>query len=395
MRCPALWEAVSRIATEGRSHSGRQVYGFYEISRYSMINKLLITCLQRNKRLIIPELGAFIRKNIDGVGVILVFVPFLKKDDGVLLSAIESWAGIEADDAMEILKEYVSQIKNSLDTRGQYVIEGVGVLKYDANRVIYLAKPNEAAPAHQRVLERETESREEAPKAQPSARDKSREEVLGELAASVNRIVSRSEQEASVREERVERPAPRRDYDEAPQEHRPHGGDDYGRRSPIQQGSVGSSFYNPSAPSQPAPAQPVGGQMGYMTYGGPQGMPSSGQPPVQPQPSAQQPIGRAQQRERHRESLYGNPSSQGQGAAKPTAPASGRVQGRRRPGGKQPAGGAGKKGGNTVFYVAIIALILAVGVVLYGFIFGNETPLDNQLMMEHVTDNTTDIPITE
>lgn len=360
-----------------------------------MINKLLITCLQRNKRLIIPDLGAFIRKNIDGVGVILVFVPFLKKDDGVLLSAIESWAGIEADDAMEILKEYVSQIKNSLDTRGQYVIEGVGVLKYDANGVIYLAKPNEAAPVHQRVLERETEPREEASRPQPSARDKSREEVLGELAASVNRIVSRSEQEAAVREERAERPVPRRDYDEAPQERRQYDGDDYGRRSPIQQGNVGSSFYNPSAPSQPTPSQPVGGQMGYMTYGGPQGMPSPGQPSGQPQSSAQQPIGRAQQRERHRESLYGNSPSQGQGA-KSVAPVPGRVQGRQRPSGRQTApGSAGKKGGNTVFYVAIIALILAVGVVLYGFIFGNETPLDNQLMMEHVTDNTTDIPITD
>lgn len=363
-----------------------------------MINKLLITCLQRNKRLIIPDLGAFIRKNIDGVGVILVFVPFLKKDDGVLLSAIESWAGIEADDAMEILKEYVSQIKNSLDTRGQYVIEGVGVLKYDANGVIYLAKPNEAAPAHQRVLERETESRDEpAPKVQPNVRDKNREEVLGELAASVNRIVTRSEQESAMRDERTERQAPRRDYGEAPQEHRSYDGDDYGRRSPIQQGSVGSSFYNPAASSAPAPSQNPGqrgmqgGQMGYMAYGGPQTMPQPQQPPVQPQPSSQ-PIGRAQQREQHRESLYGNSSSQG---ARPAATAPGRPTGRQRPVVRQSAQGTKKKGGNTVFYVAIIALILAIGVVLYGFIFGNETPLDDQLMMEHVTDNTTDIPIAE
>ncbi|MEG1634644.1 MAG: hypothetical protein RR388_03355, partial [Rikenellaceae bacterium] len=109
-----------------------------------MINKLLITCLQRNKRLVIPTLGAFIRKNIEGVGVILVFVPFLNKDDGVLCSAIKSWAGVEDQEAAQILEEYIVAVKKSLDERGQYIIEGIGVLKYDTNRIIYLAKESEA-----------------------------------------------------------------------------------------------------------------------------------------------------------------------------------------------------------------------------------------------------------
>ena len=81
---------------------------------------------------------------MDGVGIILVFVPFLNKDDGVLLSALQSWAGVEKEEAEVILKEYVEYIRKSLNERGQYIIEGVGVLKYDANRVIYLAKESEA-----------------------------------------------------------------------------------------------------------------------------------------------------------------------------------------------------------------------------------------------------------
>lgn len=105
-----------------------------------MIDKLLITYLHRNKRIIIPTLGALLRKNVEGVGVILVFVKFLNKDDGILLKAIESWAGVEREDAEIILKEYVECIRQSLDTRGQYIIEGIGILKYDANHVIYLAK---------------------------------------------------------------------------------------------------------------------------------------------------------------------------------------------------------------------------------------------------------------
>ncbi len=358
-----------------------------------MINKLLITCLQRNKRLIIPDLGAFIRKNIDGVGVILVFVPFLKKDDGVLLSAIESWAGIEADDAKEILKEYVSQIKNSLDTRGQYVIEGVGVLKYDANGVIYLAKPNEAAPVHQRVLEQEAGASQPEESAKTvSPRDKNRDELLGELAASVNEIVNRSEQ-GRVRTHEKKEPVEPRPEPKAPyREREPQGAfdNDYDPRN-AGHGPVGASFYNPIVTPPPA-SQPQGqpqqqgqgagqypgAQMGYMPYG-------SG--PQTPPPVGQQPIGRAQNRMQHRENLYGNRQPQ---PGKPGGqPQTGRPRPRPQQGGAQ---GGKTKSGNTVFYIAVIALLLAIGVVLYGFIFGNETPLDDQLLMEQVSDHTTNVP---
>lgn len=114
-----------------------------------MIDKLLITCLQRNKRLVLPTLGAFIRKSIDGVGVVLVFVPFLNKDDGVLLNAFKGWAGVEESEAKLMLEEYIDHIKNSLKNRGQYIIEGIGVLKYDANGSIYLGKESEAKKSNQ------------------------------------------------------------------------------------------------------------------------------------------------------------------------------------------------------------------------------------------------------
>ncbi|MDE6182918.1 MAG: hypothetical protein K2F53_00650 [Rikenellaceae bacterium] len=338
-------------------------------------------------------MGAFIRKNIDGVGVILVFVPFLKKDDGVLLSAIESWAGIEADDAKEILKEYVSQIKNSLDTRGQYVIEGVGVLKYDANGVIYLAKPNEAAPVHQRVLEQEAGASQPEESAKTvSPRDKNRDELLGELAASVNEIVNRSEQ-GRVRTHEKKEPVEPRPEPKAPyREREPQGAfdNDYDPRN-AGHGPVGASFYNPIVTPPPA-SQPQGqpqqqgqgagqypgAQMGYMPYG-------SG--PQTPPPVGQQPIGRAQNRMQHRENLYGNRQPQ---PGKPGGqPQTGRPRPRPQQGGAQ---GGKTKSGNTVFYIAVIALLLAIGVVLYGFIFGNETPLDDQLLMEQVSDHTTNVP---
>ncbi|MFI3267337.1 MAG: hypothetical protein R3Y51_01340 [Rikenellaceae bacterium] len=122
-----------------------------------MIDKLLLTCLQRNKRLVVPTLGAFIRKSVDGVGVILVFVPFLNKDDGVLLNAFKEWAGVTKDEAQAMLDEYVAHIKSTLETRGGYVIDGIGVLKYDANNSLYLAKDG-LPKTPEKIEEKETKT---------------------------------------------------------------------------------------------------------------------------------------------------------------------------------------------------------------------------------------------
>lgn len=129
-----------------------------------MINRLLVACLHRNKRLVIPTLGAFIRKKIDNVGEVLVFVPFLNKDDGVLQSAIKSWAGVEDEEASEILSQYIEAIKSSLDTRGQYFIESIGALKYDTNGIVYLAKESEIEKEKREIEAKKAEEVVEEPK---------------------------------------------------------------------------------------------------------------------------------------------------------------------------------------------------------------------------------------
>ena len=51
-----------------------------------MVNKIIADYLKTNKRLIVPQFGAFLHKD-DGT---VAFVPFLKKDDGVLIQLIGS-----------------------------------------------------------------------------------------------------------------------------------------------------------------------------------------------------------------------------------------------------------------------------------------------------------------
>lgn len=110
-----------------------------------MINKIIAEYLQTNKRLVVPHFGAFIRKENSEV---IVFVPFLKKDDGVLQQLLVSEYGMDSADAQAVIDEYIAEIKESIAARGAYVIEGVGRLMTDSNGICYLelgAAPAQAA----------------------------------------------------------------------------------------------------------------------------------------------------------------------------------------------------------------------------------------------------------
>ena len=110
-----------------------------------MINKIIAEYLRTNKRLVVPHFGAFIRKENSEA---IVFVPFLKKDDGVLQQLLVSEYGMDSADAQAVIDEYIAEIKERIAARGAYVIEGVGRLMTDSNGICYLelgAAPAQAA----------------------------------------------------------------------------------------------------------------------------------------------------------------------------------------------------------------------------------------------------------
>ena len=110
-----------------------------------MINKIIAEYLRTNKRLVVPHFGAFIRKENSEA---IVFVPCLKKDDGVLQQLLVSEYGMDSADAQAVIDEYIAEIKESIAARGAYVIEGVGRLMTDSNGICYLelgAAPAQAA----------------------------------------------------------------------------------------------------------------------------------------------------------------------------------------------------------------------------------------------------------
>ena len=100
-----------------------------------MVNKIIVDSLKAGKRIVIPQFGAFLHKDTDGG---IVFVPFLKKDDGVLAGLLSSNYGLSNEEAYGIIAEYVAQVKKSVTERGCFVVEGIGQLKIDSNGVCYL-----------------------------------------------------------------------------------------------------------------------------------------------------------------------------------------------------------------------------------------------------------------
>lgn len=102
-----------------------------------MDNKLLKKLITDNKRVVIPDFGAFIKKETEGAEE-LVFSPFLRKDDGTLTDAVGREYGVDTPDAQAMVSEYVTFLKQSLASTGKFQLEGIGLLTTDANGTINL-----------------------------------------------------------------------------------------------------------------------------------------------------------------------------------------------------------------------------------------------------------------
>lgn len=108
-----------------------------------MVNKIIADYLKTNKRLVVPQFGAFLHKD-DGT---VAFVPFLKKDDGVLIRLIGSAYGLNPGDAQAAIEEFTAEIKKNIAAHGTYIIEGIGTLRIDSNGIYYLDSGQKAAQA--------------------------------------------------------------------------------------------------------------------------------------------------------------------------------------------------------------------------------------------------------
>lgn len=130
-----------------------------------MIEKIISGYMATNRRLVVPTLGAFLRKDDNST---LVFVEFLKKDDGVLISLVAAELGLNESDAREVIEQYVLRAKQQLSQKGEFIMDGLGVMRVDANNLYHFdynisahaigAKPVQqaSAPSSRPIVPRET-----------------------------------------------------------------------------------------------------------------------------------------------------------------------------------------------------------------------------------------------
>lgn len=94
-----------------------------------MIDNIIAKYLQTRKRLVVPDFGAFIRKDSGEI----VFVEFLKKDDQILSRMIRHEYALDEHEAREAIEGYILNVRQTVGRTGQYVVEGIGRLHTDPN----------------------------------------------------------------------------------------------------------------------------------------------------------------------------------------------------------------------------------------------------------------------
>lgn len=104
------------------------------IKRITMIESIITDYLKSNRRLILPGLGAFLKKEDES----LVFVPFLNKDDGILNNLVRQNYGTSQTEAASIIDQYTATILAAIENQGSYLIIATGSLKKDPNGIIFL-----------------------------------------------------------------------------------------------------------------------------------------------------------------------------------------------------------------------------------------------------------------
>lgn len=112
------------------------------------VDKIITEYLSQNKRLVIPDFGALLRKETGEV----VLVEFLKKDDHVLQGLISYELGLSDADTQSFMKDLVARIRKNA-VAGGHVVEGLGVIVKNREGLYELAydpsagTPQESAAA--------------------------------------------------------------------------------------------------------------------------------------------------------------------------------------------------------------------------------------------------------
>lgn len=338
-----------------------------------MIDTLIRKYLAEGKRLVIPEFGAFIRKD---AGQEVVFVEFLKSDDSVLNTLVCKRYAVGESQARAMIQDFVASIRDQIATRGEYGMEGIGILRRDATGIYELEYNPQATNAVNQISAIE-ESRpvqtpgievidiqtgeQQAP--QPAVDDAAAtispqavEAIETEEAGGVDDNASGHEElEYRIREARIE---PQPEEPKRTQEPQQQAENLKTRWEHAMEAPAANRHEQPAA----AAGQPAGNADRQHPERPGQGAVSdrAGQQPRPQQPNRQQAAGSEQVRQAYRQSAR---------------PQQRRPQGRP---GQRPTGRKKRNRADIIMIIAIIAALIAIGSIIFGVL----TPSDPVKMLQ-------------
>lgn len=157
---------------------------------------------QESKTIILPGLGALTITNPDTKE--MMFMPYLKHDDGVLSGFIEKEAGISSDEAKKMVSDEVHKILNDIETGKSVPFGAFGTFQKDSDgNIAFENKEDDVTPEPMPVTE---EPKEETPikdtqkeAAEAAAQKAKEEEDKKKAAALALEAKKKAEEEAAAK----------------------------------------------------------------------------------------------------------------------------------------------------------------------------------------------------
>lgn len=113
------------------------------------IDKIIAACLDEGRRrIIVPGFGAFIRRS----GGEVAFVDILNTDDGVLAAEVQRREGVTGDEARTTVDKYAFHLKTELLYNKTVVVEGVGIIRMTSDGSFDLDLPDDESSVQEEEL---------------------------------------------------------------------------------------------------------------------------------------------------------------------------------------------------------------------------------------------------
>ena len=154
-----------------------------------MLTDLIIRYLESNKRLVVPQLGAFVAKAPGGP---VLFTELMRRDDGVLRGLLCA-GGMSELEAAGAVDRFVFEVRHAVQEGREFRMEGLGTLRGGPEgTIVFLGEAQPAARSHTGVDEGSVSGVSNAEPASGtvhaagvvSAADSSREDEAGKTTAS-------------------------------------------------------------------------------------------------------------------------------------------------------------------------------------------------------------------